>query len=370
MQLMFSNMLFRARHVGASRLLAVALAAASPGLVSAGVAGVLKTDVKALSTEVTYSSISSKGVPLVTYIGYELTTSYTGTNTTNNVQLVGELTITDPAEVSTLVFDTANSDSACSAQTLASPNRVRLTCNVGTLRQGSGAKVFQVFFKAPRKEINGVADGDLTDSVTLTGTTLYAEQSDGAGNTNNAVAWNGNVPVAVTLGTTVSGRIKSVLPKSGGKLFSGNGGIASGGDVLGTSVTVPAFSSYVTTEIVETVTTLGCINSVLSTGQCLRIDLTINDGADATVIFANKLSITISIDQSILPQRLKPQEVIVKYDGEVVGNCQAAGVPRTDGKPCINSAVRIKDSKDPDRNGDIEIEFLNYRNGSFSIGDA
>ena len=368
MQLLFSNMLFRARRVGASRLLAVALAAASPGLVSAGVVDVLTTDVKALSTEVTYSSVSSKGVPLVTYIGYELTTSYNGTNTTNNVLLVGELTITDPAEVSTLVFDAANSDSACSAQTLASPNRVRLTCDVGTLRRGSAAKVFQVFFKAPKKEVNGFADGDGADSVTLTGTTLYAEQSDGAGNTNNAAAWNG--PAAVTLGTTVSGRIKSVLPKSGGKLFSGNAGIASGSDVLGTSVTVPAFSSYVTTEIVETVTTLGCINSVLSTGQCLRIDLTINDGADATVIFANKLSITISIDQSILPQRLKPQEVIVKYDGEVVGNCQAAGVPRTDGKPCINSAVRIKDSKDPDRNGDIEIEFLNYRNGSFSIGDA
>lgn len=370
MQLMFSNMLFRARRVGASRLLAVALAAASPGLVSAGVAGVVQTDVKALSTEVTYSSISSKGVPLVTYIGYELTTSYTGTNTTNNVLLVGELTITDSDEVSTLVFDTANSDSACSAQTLASPNRVRLTCFVGTLRQGSGAKVFQVFFKAPKKEVNGVADGDLTDSVTLTGTTLYAEQSDGAGNTNNAVAWNG--PALVTLGTTVAGRIKSVLPKSGGKLFSGNGGIASGSDVFGTSVTVPAFSSYVTTEIVETEVSAGsgCINSVLSTGKCYVLNLTIKDGANATVIFADKLSITISIDQSILPQRLKPQEVIVKYDGAVVGNCPAAGVPLTNGMPCINSAVRIKDPKDPDRNGDIEIEFLNYRNGSFSIGDA
>ena len=41
------------------------------------------------------------------YIGYELTTSYSGTNTTNNVQLVGDLVVTDPAELATLTLDTA-----------------------------------------------------------------------------------------------------------------------------------------------------------------------------------------------------------------------------------------------------------------------
>lgn len=345
---------------------AAVLGAALPGWSQAGVAGVLSTTVTSLSSEVTYASVSSKGVPLVTFIGYEFVTTYSGGNTTNNVQLVGDVMVTDPAELATLTLDAASSSPLCSAQTLA--DRVRLTCLLGQVRAGSAPSVLQVFFKAPRKvDGNGVADADGTDRVSLSGTTLYAEVSDGAGNTNNSAPWAPPAPVA--LGTIVSNRIKSVLPRSGGKLFSGNAGIASSADVFGTVVTVPGAAGYTTTEIVESEVPLAdCTSPNFTTLRCYALDLSIRDAAGATVVFADKLSIKVSIDGTIIPQKVKPQDLVVRYDGDVVGACPAPGVPLTNGKPCINSAVRIKDQKDPDRNGDIEIEFLNYNNGSFRIG--
>lgn len=345
---------------------ATVLGAAVPGWSSAGVAGVLATQVTSLSSEVTYANVSTKGVPLVTYIGYELVTTYSGTNTTNNVQLVGDLVVSDPAELATLTLDTAASSSACSAQTLV--DRVRFTCALGQVRSGSAPSVIQVYFKAPFKvDGNGVADTDGTDRVSLTGTTLYAEVSDGAGNTNNSAPWV--PPTDVSLGTVISNRIKSVLPGSGGKLFSGNAGVANSVDVFGTLVTVPAAVNYTTTEIVESeVPTTDCTTTNFTTLKCYALDLSIKDATGVTALFTNALSIKVSIDGSIIPQKVKPQDLVVRYEGVVVSTCPAASVPRTDGLPCINSAVRVKDPKDKDRDGDIEFEFLNYKNGSFRIG--
>ena len=80
-----------------------------------------------------------------------------------------------------------------------------------------------MLFKAPNKvDLNGIADTEGSDVVKLTGTTLYAEGTDGAGNTNNSAAWIADGEIDVTLGTVIKNRIKSVLPRSGGHLFSGD----------------------------------------------------------------------------------------------------------------------------------------------------
>ena len=223
-----------------------ALGVAAPSLAFAGVAGVVTTTVTTLSTNVTYATVSKAGEPLVTYLGYEVTTGYSGTNTTNNGQLRGELRVTDAAELATLTLDTASSPSFC--RTERATGLLRLICDLPQLRSGTAPVSFQVFFRAPSKvDGNGTGDVTGTDFVSLTGATVYAEQSDGAGNTNNSSPWL--APPAVTLGTSNPTDIKSVLPKSGGKLYTGNGGIASQQDLFGTSLTVPAYAGYTKTTI-------------------------------------------------------------------------------------------------------------------------
>jgi hypothetical protein len=335
------------------------------------VADVLTTTVKTLSTNVTYATVSKSGAPLVTYIGYEFTTSYTGTNTTNNAQLQGKVEITDPAELATLALDTANSPSFC--RTEAATGSLRLICDLPQLRSNTTPITFQVFFRAPSKvDGNNVADKEESDFVSLTGTTVYAEQSDGAGNTNNAFTWT--PPAAVTLGTANPTVIKSVLPKSGGRLFSGNGGIASKDDLFGTNVTVPAYAGYTKADIFESTDLPSiCTSSALSTQTrlqpCFKLDLSIVDSGDAVAVFSKPLSIKLSIDGSIIPQKVKPSDLTLQYEGATIGACPALGVPLSGEPytPCINTAVRIKDNKNPDRDGDIEIELLNYRNGSYKV---
>ena len=348
-----------------------ALGASAPGLACAGVAGVLTTTVTTLATQVTYATVSKSGAPLVTYIGYEFTTGYAGTNTTNNAQLRGDLAVTDAAELATLTLDTANSPSYCRTQPAS--NALKLVCDLPQLRSGSAPITFQVFFKAPSKvDGNGVGDAEASDLVTLTGTTVYAEQSDGAGNTNNSAPWV--APQPVLLGTSNPIDIRSVLPRSGGKLFTGNGGIPSAADVFGTDVTVPAYAGYTKATILESEDPLSvCVSAALSTSTrlqpCFNVDLTIVDGNDATAKFASALSIKLSIDGSVIPQKVKPSDLTIKYDGTVIGACPGLGVPLSAEpyQPCINTAVRIKDNKNPDRDGDIVIELLNYRNGSYKI---
>ena len=360
--------------------LCAALGVAAPGLALAGVAGVLTTTVTTLATNVTYSTVAKSGAPLVTYIGYEFTTTYTGTNTTNNVQLRGNVAITDPAELATLALDTVNSPSFCRSE--AGTTALRLICDLPQLRSTTQPVTFQVFFKAPAKVVNGAADTNGSDFVSLSGATVYAEQSDGAGNTNNSVPWVApplqdptlEVPPRVELGTFNPTVIRSVLPKSGGKLFTGNAGIASKDDLFGTNVTVPAYPSYTKTDIFESVDALDdCSIAVLSTPTrmqpCFKLDLSIVDGGGTTAVFPSALAIKLSIDGSIIPQKVKPSDLTVQYEGVTVGACPALNVPLSGPPytPCINTAVRIKDNKNPDRDGDIEFELLNYRNGTFRV---
>lgn len=346
----------------------VALAVAVPGVAFAGVAGVLTTTVKTLSENVTYAAVSKSGEPLVTYAGYVFRTSYTGTNTTNNVRLEGVVAATDSAELVTL--DRANSANACRTEPLV--GAVKLICDVGQVRANSPAIEFQVFFKVPQKVVNGVADAEGSDQLTLTGTTLYAEVSDGAGNTNNSSAWTGQTSVA--LGTINTASIKSVLPKSGGKLYSGNGGVASPDDRFATSVVAgdfSAFYSYTNTTIDEA-EIASCPNTILNDGICYELALTIVDSAGTRVEFydANRpfqpLSITLTID-SAASKGVNPAKLTLTYDNEIVGLCPAQDVALTD-RPCLNgSAERIRDKKKPDIDGDIRVNILNFRNGTYRI---
>jgi len=362
-----------ARMTRAWRFALWAALGAAPGLACAGVAGVLTTTVTTLSPTVTYATVSKSGAPLVTYIGYEFTTSYSGTNTTNNVQLVGELFVTDTADLDTLELDSQSSPSNCTAQTLS--DRIRLTCVLGQLRSGSKDSKLQVFFKAPKKVDGGTGDLDVKNKVTLTGATYYAELSDGADNTNNR--WDWTPPQAVELGTIVANEIKSVLPKRGGDLFSGNAGIANTVDRFASRVVVPNFSlfpyAYTTAEVAESSPL--CANSPLlneaGSPVCHQLDLTVNDDTGVTAKFSvtAPLSVKLSIDKTSCPQgSCKLDALIFSYEDEPIKLCLVANTPFPDGKPCLNGApVRIKDKKNPDRDGDIEAEVLNTRNGRFTI---
>ena len=346
-----------------------ALGVAVPGLASAGVADVLQTTVQTLSEKVTYAAVSKSGEPLLTYVGYQFRTSYGETkNTTNNVRLEGVIAATDPAE--RVALDSANSPSFCRTEPLA--GAVKLICDIGQVRAGSPDIVFDVFFRAPQKVVNGVADAEGTDQLMLTGTTLYAEVSDGAGNTNNAIAWTGQTPVA--LGTISTAKIKSVLPKSGGKLSSGNGGAASRDDRFATSIVADNFSafySYIDTTLDET-EIASCPDTILNDGICYELALTIVDGAGVKAEFYDvnrpikPLSITLTIDGTA-SKGVNPARLTLTYDNVPVNLCPGKDVAFTD-RPCLNGVPeRVRDKKNPDIDGDIRVNVLNFRNGSFRI---
>jgi hypothetical protein len=340
----------------------------APGLAFAGVAGVLQTTVKTLSENVTYATVAKSGEPLVTYIGYAFRTSYTGNNTTNNVRLEGVISATDSAELVTL--DTVNSPSFCRTEPL--QGAVKLICDIGQVRSASPDIAFEVYFKAPQKAVNQVAEVEGSDQVTLTGTTLYAEISDGAGNTNNSAAWTGQTPVV--LGTINTTKIKSVLPRSGGKLYSGNGGAASPADRFASSIVTDNFSAfynYIDTVIDES-EIVSCPNTILNDGICYELALTIVDAAGIRAEFYDvtrpikPLSITLTIDGSA-SKGVNPAKLTLTYDNVLVGLCPAKGVALTD-RPCLDGAPeRVRDKKNPDIDGDIRANILNYRNGSYKI---
>ena len=93
------------------------------------------------------------------------------------------------------------------------------------------------------KAVNGIADNEAQDSAKFSGITYYAE---GTGGVPQSPPQNSTVPWAapdVVLGTPSPINVKSSVPKTGGKFFTGSG-VTTRSDPFATSVNVPAASTY------------------------------------------------------------------------------------------------------------------------------
>jgi hypothetical protein len=367
-------------------LAAVSLFAALSGAASsahAGVAGVVQTQVAPLSGQVTYSKASS---PNPFYIGYQVTITNIGTNTVNNVNFYGWTTVTDPDESAPFSQPPAN-DATCAP--IANPaglnlpaNARSIACALGQMRAG-GSVTFTVFFNAPQKDTatptpDGVATlCATTDCVGFNGFTAYSEGGNDSSQSspNDSNAW---AAAPVLLGTPDPTVVKSAVPKSGGRFFTGSG-VSSTADPFTTSVTVPSSVGVTLATISESVLNSGCINFQ----SCYQSDLTIPappctlSTTTLTHCFAPYLTIVLRQDASNIKPGTKIQSVVIQYVDEfnnsstVVDCLGSPPQPRTDGQPCIAARVYYKNKSvpgwTPDLDGDFEWTLLNLKNGAFKL---
>lgn len=228
---------------GASMLVAAAPAFAGAGIVT--------TTVTELAPNVSYSTGGTK--PLVTYIGYLVTvgSDASNTNTINHIAFTGTASATDAAEKPT--FFSADGVTCTTTNT----DQTAIRCELGQLRAGETYPTFAVFFKAPVKVVNGIADNPTEDAAKFSGTTYYAEGPPTP--PNSTVPW---VAADVLLGTPSPVNVKSSVPKSGGSFFTGSG-VTTTADAFATSVTVPAALTYTAeASIDETTFTTGLSGGV------------------------------------------------------------------------------------------------------------
>lgn len=343
-------------HRSIARIFAACAACACIASAHAG-AGEVSTQVAPLSPKVTYSIPGSTAPPaLVTYVGYTVTVANTGGNTINNIRFTGATAVTDGAEIA--VFDSAEGANCVTTNA----QQTAISCTIGQLMSGAGFPTFAVFFRAPAKLVNGVADGVDSDSVSFAGTTYFAEGTGGP----NSIPQNSTRPwsaAGVTLGTTNSELVRSTVPKNGGTFYTGIAGVATPADPMTTIVTVPGRPSYTTAELAESSVGVSCSPNP---AYCLTLDLKI-PGTDFAF-----LEITLRRDASTIARGAKIADAQVFYTSDLppalgtpIGPCGAGGVIPTGEKRCIFSrqAYTKRTAPAPDFEGDWEIVIRALENG-------
>ncbi len=356
-------MKFVSQNVSAALL--ILACAAVPTTASAG-AGVLNTTVTPLSASVSYSALASTSPArprLDTFIGYTVTIANAGGNTINNISFTGSTLVTDGDEQA--VFDSVE------GATCTTPTATTIHCVIGQLKAGQTFPTFAVFFKAPVKDtVSPLPDGvagscTTTDCMAFSGITYYAEANGGANSpVDNSIAeW---VSGPVTLGTFSETLVKSAVPKRGGSLFTGSGGVSSSADPFATTVAVPAGTAFTTAEIHETPDNINCTNNF---SACFRSEITIPGS------FSPYLTIVLRQDASTILRGTKIDSVLIEYTGAgeavFVGDCASATTPRSDGVPCIAKKTYYKNSKTAgwtaELDGDFEWTLINLKNGSYKV---
>ena len=354
---------FKSNFLAAAAVATAAALAAGAGAPAWAGAGVITTEVKPLSTSVTYSIAGSSTVAaLTTWIGYTVSISNTGGNTINAVRFTGGTSVTDPAE--SALYSSVEGTSACTPV-----GTTKIECQLGQLRAGESVPTFAVFFKTPVKVTNNVVDLNGEDSVKFSGITYYAEGTGGPNSIpqNSTVIW-ASTPVALGTGSPLL--VKSSVPKAGGTFFTGAGGVSKSDDKFATTVTIPSSAKYTTAEIEESIFTTGCVSFI----ACYTSKITIPLPA-GTISFSPYLTIVLRQDKLNIVKGTKIGSVVVKYtDGAniyIVGACQSGPMPRSDGIPCIAESKYYKDSRvagwTVDLDGDFEWTLINLHNGSFDL---
>lgn len=339
-----------------------------------GGAGVITTVVNPLTPAVTYGINATASPPrlaLVTYVGYTVAIKNVGGNTVNHVRFTAATSVTDLQEKATF-------SSADGASCTASLDLTAIECTIGQLRAGESFPTFAVFFKAPVKITNGVADGVGEDRVKFSGITYYVEGTGGLNSPqqNSTTLWSAG---AVTLGTSNATLVKSALPKGGGLFFTGDNAITSSTDRFAVSLTVPPAPTYSTVELRESDVSanINC-RSLNHFVTCYQSAITI-----PRLVFSSTsgsyLTIILRVDAANIKPDTKISNVLIQYyDGDGVsvnihnvGLCASPTTPRADGIPCIAKALYYQNKSVPgwttELNGDFEWTLLNLKNGSYNL---
>ena len=328
-------------------------------------AGVITTEVTPLSTTVTYSVPGALSPPrLDTYVGYTVAISNDGGNTVNNIRFTGTTSVTDTAEKAT--FSSVEGATCVTTNT----DLTAIECTIGQLTAGQAFPTFAVFFKAPVKLTNGVADVNGQDAVGFSGITFYAEGTGGPNSIpdNSVAEWT---TAAVALGTDNPLRVKSAVPKSGGKFFTGGSAITTPNDRFTTSVDVPAAATFTTAEIIESTFSPTCTSFI----ECYQSQVLIPG------TFSPYLMIVLRQDASNIKPGTKINSVVVQYIGDgdppplgwpyTVGDCASGPAARTDGLPCIAKRTYYKNRSvlgwTAALDGDFEWTLINLKNGGYKF---
>ena len=322
-------------------------------------AGLLTTVVTPLSTNVTYSD-NSNG--LKTYIGYTVTIANdpSNTNTINNIRFTATAAAIDGAEKPTYL----SADGATC--TVTSADQTSISCAIGQLRAGQTYPTFAVFFKAPAKVTNGVADGAGQDTVAFSGITYYAEGTGGVQSPpqNSTGAWAASG--TVTLGTTNPTLVRSVIPKNSNVLvFTGDGAVTTGANPFATAVNVPPVATYTTADIaLSPIADPNCTNFT----TCYLSQITIPG------TFSPYLTIVLRMDALNIKKGAHIESVVIYYDGVQVGDCASPTTPvggAAAGTPCIAKRTYYRNKSVPgwtaELDGDFEWQILNLKNGGYKV---
>lgn len=333
-------------------------------------AGSVPTAVTALAPNVTYSSAGTQ--PLVAYIGYEVSIGRgsTDTNTVNNIVFTGGASATDTAEKPTFF----SAEGATCVTTNA--DNTAISCSIGTLRAGESYPTFAVFFMAPVKVVNEVADAPGTDFAKFSGITYYAEGTGGVHSPpqNSTVLWTAN---DVLLGTSDPTSVKSSVPKSGGNFFTGSG-VSTGADPFATTLDVPSALTYTAQAEIKEETfsslTVGGINNAPLT--CTNFSPCWSSAVTLPGSFGH-LTIVLRQDASTIRPGTKIGSVKIWYDGAdttgdsfhgYLGDCPSPTTPLSD-RPCIVKATYYKNKSvlgwTAALNGDFEWIIIANKNGRY-----
>lgn len=335
-------------------------------------AGIVTTDVTALAPNVSYSAAGTK--PLVTYIGYLVTvgSDASNTNTINSVVFTGTASATDAAEKPTFF---SSEGATC---TTTNADQTAISCTIGQLRAGQTYPTFAVFFKAPVKVVNGVADEPGQDQAKFSGVTYYAEGTGGLQSPpqNSTVLWSA---ADVRLGTPSPVNVKSSVPKTGGSFFTGNG-VATPADPFATSVAVPTAATYTAEASIdeETFTTVLSGGASPTTLTCANFTPCYLSAVTVPGSFSY-LTVILRQDTSTIKAGVKIGSVNIWYDGSdalddsyhgYLGQCPSPTTPLAD-RPCIASSKYYKNSRvsgwTPDLDGDFEWTIISNKNGKFAV---
>jgi hypothetical protein len=300
-------------------------------------------------------------------------------NTLNNITITFTATVTDGAETLKL-FDPATYlaglPAGCTYPTGAAPS-VTITCKLRQYKAGDSFPAFTVFYEAPAKVTNGVADEPNTDSVRLDIRVVYAEGTNGGNPRPNSVV-NVTDGGVVTLGTENPTLVKSAVPLAGSTLFTGVGvttlgAVATTSDPWTTTVIVP--SNFTAPTGTYTVATIDEPPSDVP----LASDLFTKESTKLTIpgAFAS-LTILLRRDVSTIAPKANIGSARVYYSANTDGTdlgielfaCTPAGP--SPGVPCIKSRTEYTKQVVRQRRlssaweGDWEFEILALDNGRYS----
>jgi hypothetical protein len=235
-----------------------------------------------------------------------------------------------------------------------------------------------VFFKAPVKVVNGVADNPTEDQAKFSGVTYYAEATGGLQSPpqNSTVLWSA---ANVLLGTPSPINVKSSVPKTGGSFFTGNG-VTTAADPFATSVTVPTAATYTAEASIDeaTFTTVLSGGASPTTLTCANFTPCYLSAVAVPGSFAY-LTVILRQDASTINRGVKIDTVQIWYDGSgeagdsyhgYLGQCPSPTTPLSD-RPCIALSKYYKNSRVSgwtlDLDGDFEWTIISNKNGKFAI---